>query len=103
MASDHPRATATSATPSQSIFFASIRRPDYSSRSLPATFGLRADETAGSTLEKENRIMTIKPILALGVLSACAFLTACTQAPRPTTVDRVDLDRYAGRWYEVAR
>ena len=47
--------------------------------------------------------MTIKPILRLGVLSACAFSTACTQAPRPTTVDRVDLDRYAGRWYEVAR
>jgi len=45
----------------------------------------------------------LKSILAASILAVSGFLTACTQAPRPTTVDRVDLDRYAGRWYEVAR
>ena len=28
---------------------------------------------------------------------------ACQSAPAPRTVERVDLQRYAGKWYEIAR
>jgi apolipoprotein D and lipocalin family protein len=45
------------------------------------------------------------PVIA-ALLAATATLFAASsafaQAP-VTTVDRVDLDRYAGRWYEIAR
>ena len=38
------------------------------------------------------------------VLLALTFAaSAAGSAPEPKTVARVDLDRYAGRWYEVAR
>jgi apolipoprotein D and lipocalin family protein len=37
-------------------------------------------------------------------LAACALLAACSTPVTPAlpTVERVDLDRYVGRWYEVA-
>jgi apolipoprotein D and lipocalin family protein len=49
------------------------------------------------------------------VLAVCSVLQACSSLPsgafgfaprsstQPQTVDKVDLDRYLGRWYEVAR
>ena len=40
----------------------------------------------------------------MAVLLALTFASrAAGSAPEPTTVARVDLQRYAGRWYEVAR
>lgn len=51
------------------------------------------------------------PLTGLAALAALITLTACTSPPRdrltgdtpPTTVARVELDRYLGRWFEVAR
>jgi apolipoprotein D and lipocalin family protein len=40
--------------------------------------------------------------IAIGLL-AFARSAAAASAPEPRTVARVDLERYAGRWYEVAR
>jgi apolipoprotein D and lipocalin family protein len=49
------------------------------------------------------------------VLAVCSVLQACSAVPsgasgfaprsstQPQTVDKVDLDRYLGRWYEIAR
>ena len=39
-------------------------------------------------------------LLTLGITSSCA--TKSTENP-PATAKRVDLDRYAGRWHEIAR
>lgn len=42
--------------------------------------------------------------LFLAVAAAAIWLAACTSTPRPlATVPSVDLDRYYGRWYEIAR
>lgn len=42
--------------------------------------------------------------LALAALTACASQPAYRDAPQPPpTVASVDIDRYAGRWYEIAR
>lgn len=46
---------------------------------------------------------TIKSISALSLLLLAGVLTGCAQDPPPQTVDHVDLNRYAGKWYEVAR
>lgn len=50
--------------------------------------------------------MTSKPVFIL----AAGFLAACAGQPDyralqtvPETVERVDLDRYMGRWHEIAR
>jgi apolipoprotein D and lipocalin family protein len=41
---------------------------------------------------------------SLAVLGAALFGAGCATAPPPPpTVPRVDLQRYAGRWYEIAR
>jgi len=40
-----------------------------------------------------------KPLLPLLLLA----LAACQSTPVPPTVQRVDLNRYAGTWYEIAR
>ena len=31
------------------------------------------------------------------------LLTGCAAVPAPATVDHVDLDKYSGKWYEIAR
>lgn len=42
--------------------------------------------------------------LFLSIAAAAVWLAACTATPRPLeTVPSVDLDRYYGRWYEIAR
>lgn len=42
--------------------------------------------------------------LFLSIAAAAVWLAACTSTPRPlATVPSVDLDRYYGRWYEIAR
>jgi apolipoprotein D and lipocalin family protein len=42
-------------------------------------------------------------LLAITVLSACNGFTADSgKLPPLETVDRVDLDRYVGKWYEIA-
>src|SRR3569832_566219 len=42
--------------------------------------------------------------LFLSIAAATVWLAACTSTPRPlATVPSVDLDRYYGRWYEIAR
>ena len=45
------------------------------------------------------------PFVVLGILLALALLVGCSSGPvRPLpTVTHVDLSRYAGKWYEVAR
>lgn len=37
------------------------------------------------------------------LLLAVALLTGCSSRPDPQVVDRVDLNRYQGTWYEIAR
>lgn len=37
------------------------------------------------------------------MLSLVAGVVGCAHGPEPRTVERVDLGRYAGRWYEIAR
>ena len=42
--------------------------------------------------------------LFLSIATAAVWLAACTSTSRPlATVPAVDLDRYYGRWYEIAR
>jgi apolipoprotein D and lipocalin family protein len=43
-------------------------------------------------------------ILMLGAFTAAALLAACatSRQPKLQTVDAVDLNRYAGKWYEIA-
>jgi len=54
----------------------------------------------------------VRPLLpGLVILAAAITLSACTSPPRarlagdspPATVASVDLDRYLGRWFEIAR
>ncbi len=48
--------------------------------------------------------MQVRRSIAIVVLLALTSATsAAGPAPEPKTVARVDLQRYAGRWYEVAR
>lgn len=39
------------------------------------------------------------------LVSALALLTGCTKAPQPKlqTVEKLDIDRYSGKWIEIAR
>ena len=37
------------------------------------------------------------------VLMLVGLLTGCASVPAPGTVDHVDLDKYSGKWYEIAR
>jgi apolipoprotein D and lipocalin family protein len=51
---------------------------------------------------------TVRSALLVLVLAASAWLAACTtpgapSAPTLATVPKVDLDRYVGRWHELAR
>ncbi|MHB8913083.1 MAG: lipocalin family protein, partial [Lysobacter sp.] len=46
----------------------------------------------------------MKTFLCCAVLLAAALLSACTSPHPPLpTVRSVDLDRYTGTWYEIAR
>jgi apolipoprotein D and lipocalin family protein len=45
----------------------------------------------------------MKSIVALTTLLASFSLCACVTKPPLSTVRTVDLERYAGRWYEIAR
>lgn len=46
----------------------------------------------------------MKALHYLAGIGAIALLAACTSTSRPlATVPAVDLDRYYGRWYEIAR
>jgi apolipoprotein D and lipocalin family protein len=71
----------------------------------------------GVTLKFQNKAASVAFFVS-AVLVVCGVLQACSSlqglpggasgfAPRsstlPQTVDKVDLDRYQGRWYEIAR
>lgn len=45
----------------------------------------------------------IKTITTLVLLLMCGFFTTTVFAQKPTTVSNVDLNKYAGKWFEVAR
>jgi apolipoprotein D and lipocalin family protein len=48
--------------------------------------------------------MTKKPLSCLACLAIALTMTACTSSRPPLpTVQSVDLDRYVGTWYEIAR
>jgi len=48
--------------------------------------------------------MTKKPLSCLACLAIALPMTACTSSRPPLpTVQSVDLDRYLGTWYEIAR
>jgi apolipoprotein D and lipocalin family protein len=38
-----------------------------------------------------------------GLLLAAAALVGCSTVPPPSTAENVDLTRYAGKWYEIAK
>lgn len=57
--------------------------------------------TLHMTLQTKPRALISRCLL---VVALPLFLTACGGEDRPlATVDRVDLQRYAGTWYEIAR
>lgn len=70
--------------------------------------GLMADPSGASTIEQSNSsiqerqalMKTLSLFLALG---ASALVAACTTHPPLETVSAVDLNRYYGTWYEIAR
>ena len=43
-----------------------------------------------------------RALAAVASISVAALATACTTTPPPRTVASVDLNRYAGRWYQTA-
>ncbi len=47
--------------------------------------------------------MTPKNSLAAILLATTVLITGCATRPAPTTVASVDLQKYSGKWYEVAR
>jgi len=47
--------------------------------------------------------MTPKNSLAAILLATTVCFTGCATRPAPTTVSSVDLQKYSGKWYEVAR
>jgi apolipoprotein D and lipocalin family protein len=52
----------------------------------------------------EIKIMSIQGLMRILALSAIGLVAAYGQDSRPlTTVSKVDLKRYAGLWYEIAR
>ena len=55
---------------------------------------------ASSTSQKR---LEMKSIVALTALLATVSLCACAGRPPLSTVPTVDLQRYSGRWYEIAR
>src|SRR3569623_3548593 len=55
-----------------------------------------------ASIKRGSRTMSYSPFLSRA--AAAFWLTACTSTSRPlATVPAVDLDRYYGRWYEIAR
>jgi apolipoprotein D and lipocalin family protein len=49
------------------------------------------------------RLLTVVPILATLIVFACPFCVADSdKIPPLETVSHVDLDRYLGKWYEIA-
>ena len=47
--------------------------------------------------------MTPKNSLAAILLATTVCFTGCATGPAPATVSSVDLQKYSGKWYEVAR
>ncbi len=47
--------------------------------------------------------MSMKWIVGGVMLALAATNFGCASVPNPPTVDHVDMSRYSGRWYEVAR
>ena len=45
----------------------------------------------------------MNPIVSLTAVVASLSLCACAGRPQLTTVPSVDLQRYSGKWYEVAK
>ena len=50
----------------------------------------------------------MKAFILTSVLLALPFFTACSQAEKKNTINKqtvrsLDLDRYLGKWYEIAR
>jgi len=51
-----------------------------------------------------TRMTTAKSLIGLTLLTLAACLCGgCVSDPPPQPVQSVDLDRYAGKWYEIAR
>jgi len=46
---------------------------------------------------------TVKYIGVIGLVLLAAALSGCSTANPPSTVENVDLARYAGKWYEIAK
>lgn len=57
---------------------------------------------SASTRQVESSSRVVTTVVA-GVLSLALSASASTGSPAVTAVPRVDLDRYAGTWFEVAR
>ena len=51
---------------------------------------------------RESRRKLARSLVVVGVLVLCAVMAACQNAPLDV-VDGVDLGRFQGRWYEIAR
>ena len=47
--------------------------------------------------------MSMKWILGGVMLALATTNFGCVSVPNPPTVDHVDMSKYSGRWYEVAR
>lgn len=62
-------------------------------------------EHGGAQAGTRLRHRTMKNPVYLASLGAAALLAACSTPPRPPlpTVQAVDLERYYGTWYEIAR
>jgi apolipoprotein D and lipocalin family protein len=56
-----------------------------------------------SAFKKEPAMAMAGRVGVWCVLILVGLLTGCAAVPAPATVDHVDLDKYSGKWYEIAR
>ena len=55
-----------------------------------------------TTQKSMPRKLTVGVLATVGVLLLCATKAFATEKVTPHAVDRVDLNKYAGQWYEIA-